>query len=605
MKKYIAIVVCAILSIAALVLPMGTDARSNGKGGGSSTSIKDVSQLNTLLENADNGGVATYSYNYSEGLDIDRYSLNIVNAQMNVEQGSTDNEFDAKEGYVNVFTDKVHPHTGLPYSTRVTNLHLSATNSKGKFVTDFDFVTFVDLDMNTGMVKVAYQQDGETWFEGNEEIGNAYCSGSDLGLDLQEATAKITVYKDQALTEKANVNIKKAQLFALMSEEGEVAHIKYSNGERFVDGYISSTKYRAAYVMVKHNDGVNDSLTRIWGELPSGTPDRKTYNDAKWDIYETKYLNAKDRLAKKVTYRQGAIIRYYGNENFTYLSKFYRVAKVGHMVDGELKIGYVDSGTLMKLEISQLSKVDTINSHNGSAKMYVTSDAVYTTLQIHSTIATGTIAKRTFVDAELYVSGKTQLIKFNSIIYQDESLGVTQEDFDFVAALPIREWMTMKDAKIYLDPDKAATATYISPLNELITSQVDEDGCLSWVGFLAEAITTETMDISRKSASLKADFDSAYNDAFYKQVNGEKYEPFKPSEDAEHTMTSQLDVSFKKSKKPTIKASYSYNVPVGDIYINNTSRFEGSADRQVEISNVGATIVPAIVMAEINAFLRG
>ena len=603
MKKYIAIVVCAILSIAALVLPIGTDARSNGKGSGSSTSIKDVSQLNTLLENADNGGVATYSYNYSEGLDIDRYSLNIVNAQMNVEQGSTDNEFDAKEGYINVFTDKVHPHTGLPYSTRVTNLHTSATSSKGKFVTDFDFVTFVDLDMNTGMVKVAYQQDGETWFEGDEEIGNAYCSGSDLGLDMQEATASIKVYSDETLT-TVKKTIKKTQLFALIGVDGDIAHIKYSNGKGFVDGYISSTKYRSAYVMVKHNDNVNDSLTRIWGEIPSGTPDRKAYNDAKWEIYTTKYLG-KDGKTTKTTYRQGQIIRYYGNENFTYLNKFYRVAKIGHVVDGELKIGYIDSAMLMKLEISQLSKVDTINSHNGSAKMYVTSDAVYTTLQIHSTIATGTIAKRTYVDAELYVSGKTQLIKFNSIIYQDESLGVTQEDFDFVAALPIREWMTMKDACIYLDADKAATATYVSPLNELITSQVDEDGCLSWVSFLAQSVTTETLVSNGKTASLKTDYASAYNDAFYKQVNGEKYEPFKPSEDAEHTMSSQLDVSFKKSKNPTIKASYSYSVPVGDIYINNTSRFEGSADRQVEISNVGTTIVPAIVMAEINAFARG
>lgn len=605
MKKYIAIVVCAILSITALVLPIGTNARSNAKGNGSNLSVTDVNALNTLLDNADNGGVATYSYTYNEGLNIDRYSLNIINAQMNIEQGSTDNEFDAKEGYVNVYSNKVHPETERPYTTRVKNLHVSDTNTKGKFASDFDFITFADMDMNTGMVKVEYQQDNASWFAGNDpDFGDAYCSGSDLGLDMQEATATIKVYASPVSTD-VEFEIAKGQLFVLVGEENGKTHIKYSEGDGFVDGYISSTKYKSAYVMVKHNDAVNDILTKKWSKLSQQDPDRKTYIGASWELYSTKYLSAKNPDDDFVKYvRQGEIIRYYETVNHTYDGTYIRAAKIGYVdSQGALKNAYIDATELMKLEITRLSKPDTINEQSGSANMYVTKDSVYTTLQIQSTIATGTIATRSYVDAELFVKGNVQLIKFNSVLFQDESLDKSDEELNFVAALPIREWITMEDAKIFLNPADAATAPFVNPLNELITSQVGANGCLLWIDFLADATSPELLVANGKSASLKADYNTDLNEAFYYAVNGLGYNNFKPTDDSNPGLVSKLDVSFKKAKNPTIDTAYSFSVPNGDIFLGNTARFEAASERKVVISNVGNTIVPNVVMAEINALL--
>ena len=64
MKKYVSLIVCAILSLTALFLPIGKDARFDGKGSGKNESVTNISELNKVLE----GKSGTYTFEFDEGL---------------------------------------------------------------------------------------------------------------------------------------------------------------------------------------------------------------------------------------------------------------------------------------------------------------------------------------------------------------------------------------------------------------------------------------------------------------------------------------------------------------------------------------------------------
>lgn len=624
MKKYIAIIVCAIISLTALFLPIGTGARSDGKGSGSRTSVTEIGQLSAVMKGASSGKSATYSYTFNEGLNIGRYSLDIADAQANTVQGENTGIY-AKEGYVRILSPNTQNPLNKAYVQRVRDLHTGSRDSAsyGAFTTGTDYVVFKDFDINSGLVKVEYQTDDGSW-----TAQGGYSSASDLGLDVQEATKDINVYATATATEPT-FTIAKGQLFILEGTENGKKLIKYSEGAGFVDGYISGNDFKSTYVLVKFNDELDLELDNAnYDPEANGS----TYKSKSWKFFATKYLDkvlAKDFDAEKDTInqelgtnfdkfnqffsyalskvdqiRQGDIVRFYKNVNSTINKKYIRAAEVSIYVNGERKLGYVDATELTKVATTVISKSHTSNMDDGNAVTYINGAEVYTHVQLHSTNASGTIAKRSYVDAEFYFNKtkNAQLVKFNSLLFQDKSLTANPADIEFIKGLAIREWMTLEDAKIYLDQSVAATKDFINPLNNLIVKHVDVNGSIKWANVLA-TVSADSFVKEGSELNLKNDLQVDFNDLYYFITNGNAYDTYKPSDDVDPIKTSALNISLKNSKAPVINTTYTYSVPTGDICVHNTADFYTSSDRQIVIENIDCTVIPSIVLSEVNSII--
>ncbi len=590
MKKYVSLIVCAILSLTALFLPIGKDARFDGKGSGKNESVTNISELNKVLE----GKSGTYTFEFDEGLSLDRYSLYIKQAN-----AADDKQVD----YVPVYVDG--------FASRVTDLHASNKNSKGygRLANDLDFVSFVDLDMKNGMVKIEYQNDSfgkgdySTW----TSIG--YCSATELGMDTREADEAIVIYSDSDLTNQVmTMDVK--DVFVYEGSEDGAIKVRYSEGDGITIGYIkSSAKFTAIKVMVYAPDGSTSSL-KVFSNKIIGK-----YNKEDTRFATTlEWMNANKAAANLAV---GSVFRYYGSQRevYRYQNKVtnqtsettVESATISYNTGSSWEKGYIENGSAYIVAASVFSERWVNNSQSGKIKLFVESPTCYyAQIQLDITMANGTFEiYRTAFDAELYVNGDVELIKFNTFFHQDDG-GKTNDaerealktKMAFVDATKVNQWVTTEEAKIYLDAAEAANAEFVSPFNEFANKYL-YNGNLVW----ALALSNFGADIYQADGSeysIKENLAKDFCQSYYHLVAGSGYDYYLPSaQDIPVNLSSYLDIDLSDSERPVIKSNYIYELPEGDIYKHNSSVFESASDRTLVIENIGNTIIPKVVAKEI------
>lgn len=582
MKKYVALIVCAILALTALFLPIGHDARSDGEGNGTNQKVNSIKELTEVL----GGKSATYTFKYREGLTVSRYSFDIPLYGSDEANQQTD--------IVNVYQDETCFH-------RVTDLNAGNTAQKGygAFVDDINYGYFIGYNMDNGLVKVAYQNDGGS-------LSYGYSSASELGMLVKEAQAKIPVYSDSAYTDKV-MTIAKNQVFILDSAE-DTTKIKYSDGESFQIGYIkSNASFKDVKIMVSFNNKIDLDTTGVENtknankiaafktayqlKLPQGNMDQATWMDR----LTPTYLN------------QGTVYRYYGAKRAVAGDAVIDSAQIRYKGADGWVTAYIDLSAAHIVEASYFERMHTDNLDEGTIKLYVTDEGtVYAQIKSEITLMTEPTAKRYAIDAEMYLSDKGSLVKFNNLYYEDEggSTGIFKETYEknanFVAGIELAKWMSLQEAKLVADV--ASGDNYISPFRIFIDKYFTENGGLQWTKFLS-MLDSSVLAQDGSEYTLKDSYQQAFCETYYVQAIGLGYEHLLPDLNTERA--SSIDIDLSDAKRPVIKTNFKVKLLGADIYKHNSSTFESGSDRTLVIENIGNTIVPKIVAEEVNQLLKG
>lgn len=582
MKKYVSLIVCAIITLVALIVPIGSGARYDGKGSGKNKSVETLNELSTALK----GDSATYTFNYSEGIDINRHSLSIY----------LENYQDITEtAYITVYKD-------ANLDRRVTDLHKSnvLSDGYGRLSNNQDFFYFVSMDMNTGIVKISYQ---------NDDFGTSigYCSASDLGLATKEATGDITIYSNTKKTEEV-ATIEKGQIFILLEEEDGVQAVEYSDGEEFSKGYISSNSFQDVYVSVfynrdKENDAINGTNT--------STAFLQTYSK-----------NTLQKAYKVEEVQHGDVYRYYSSNSIKYQEgatrKVANYSEISILVNDEWVSRFAGTKELTaRVKAFPYDKKYSSGYDKGEIKVFQTKDMVYAQVEAETSLAHGNSATRTTINVEFILTATKSLIKINSFFYADESgLFSNKEAMKFLTGsedgkqfakgqIKINEWIDAKDAKIYFNSIDKPTDEFYNPLNFFIEKYFNADGSLKFVDFLANVIDSNSFTQDGKHAEIKSSISKeAVRETLYGLVFGNKFDDYEPINKPDDIKDDgHITIDFSNKKMPVIKSKCMYLMPEIDVFTHSSSTFTTASDRTLVVENVGNTIVPKVVLEEVKSLL--
>ena len=594
MKKYVSLIVCAIITLAALIIPIGSGARYDGEGSGKNQSVKNLNELSTALK----GSSATYTFTYSEGLDIERHSLRIFRENYQDETETSN---------VTVFQNE-------DLTLRVTDLHSNNETAVGygRLADKYDFVNYVDMDMNTGIVKIKYQNDNYGKVEVSEDLwlSFGYASASDLGLDTKEATDAIAVYSNSAKTQKV-LDIQKGQILILESEEDGVKTIKYSTGDGLKTGYINSSSYKDVYVSSYFDEAIEKLVKE-------GTPVNPYSGES---FFNQNTLQG----ARAGVLSHGRNYRFYTSDRATFtnslgLEQVVQYAEIGVLEGGQWKTQYCSAKAInTRVESSPFNRAFTGNYDKGTIKVFQTADGVYAQVNSEMTLAHNRDNIRTTINAEFFLKGDKNLIKINSFFFADESGTKNEDALEFLTGsrdgkefgqgqIKINEWVDAKDAKIYFNMTNRPADEFINPLNFFVDKYFNADGSLKYTDFLTFIIDSDVLEQNGKQALVKSTItESSVCDGLYYQVFGNAYDRFIPTtQTAKDVKTGIIDIDFSNKKMPVIKTKYIYELPEISIYdntVDSTSKFISSSDRTIAIENIGNTVIPKVVMQEVKALL--
>ena len=580
MKKYVSLIVCAIITLVALIVPIGSGARYDGKGSGKNKSVETLTELSTALK----GDSATYTFSYSEGIDINRHSLSIY----------LENYQDITQtAYITIYKD-------ANLDRRVTDLHASnvLSDGYGRLSCNQDFFYFVSMDMDTGIVKISYQNDA---FE--TSIG--YCSASDLGLATKEATGDITIYSNTKKTDEV-ATIEKGQIFILLEEEDGVQAVEYSDGEEFSKGYISSNSFQDVYVSVFYNrDKEKDAI--------NGTNDSNVF----LQVYSK---NTLQRAYKAEEVQHGDVYRYYSSNSIKYQEgatrKVANYSVISILVNGEWETRYAGTKELTaRVKAFPYDKKYTSGYDKGEIKVFQTKDMIYAQVEAETSLAHGTSATRTTINAEFILTATKSLIKINSFFYADESgIYSNKEAMKFLTGsedgkqfakgqIKINEWIDAVDAKIYFNgtPD----GEMYNPLNFFIEKYFNADGTLKFADFIAGYIDAGVLTQEGKHAEVKSSISTdSVRETLYSLVYGNKFEDYEPINKPDDIKDDgHITIDFSNKKMPIIKSKCMYLMPEIDVFTHSSSTFTTASDRTLVVENVGNTIVPKVVLDEVKTLL--
>jgi hypothetical protein len=595
MKKYVSLIVCAILSLTALFIPIGSDARSNGKGPGKNETVNNLSELKQAL----NGKSGTYTFEFDEGVSLDRYSLLIPSYYTVVkDDGTVDNSI---KDNVSVYKPNL--------SGRVDDLHASGSKESkgyGRFADDYDFVFFKDLNMKTGMVTVEYQNDNYAKGDINNCTSEGLSSATELGLDTYEAKQAIKIYSNSGLTQEVmTMDIK--DVFIVDGSENGAVKIYYSQGNGFEVGYISSSsQYTYIRIMVFEMDGAD--FLKVYNNKYVGkyaTDDSQFANTAA-------VIAANKEALKLPTY---SVFRYYGSQRtvYNYTSKKTQ-QKTSTTIEsatiscidpssGEWKNGYIQNSAAHIVNAESFAEKWVLSSQKGSIKLFVESaDCYYAQIDLDITINNGTLKTyRTAYNAELYVKGDLELIKFNHFFFKDGRDAKNKEVIatkEFISKTKINEWTPTEQLKIYLNPADAATAEFVSPLNEFANRYLF-GGKLAWAQLIG-SVNPNAFDADGDEYTLKNQFTNDFCDVYYTAANGTDYNVYIPNDSIlALDRSASLNIDLSDSDRPIIKSNYIFGLSDGNIFKHNTAGFESGSDRTLIIENIGNTVVPSVVVKEI------
>ncbi len=589
MKKYVSLIVCAFITLAALIIPIGSGARYDGKGPGRNQSVENLKELSTALD----GDSLTYTFSYSEGIDIKRHSLNIyIENYQDITQTS----------YITVYQNE-------DLDRRVTDLHTANKNSDGfgRLANNMDYLYYVSMDMNTGIVKINYQNDNYGKSDVDESLWTSYgyCSASDLGLDTKEATGEITVYSNSAKTSEATT-IQEGQIFILLGEDDGVKSIEYSDGVEFKKGYISSNSYQNAYVSVYYNrDQEKDAI------------DGTDLSDA---FLQTYSKNTLQKAYKDGQINHGDTYRYYSSNSVKYnegaLRKMANYSVISVLEGGKWVTKYATTKDLTsRVETTPYDKSFTSGYDRGEIKVFQTKDMIYAQVEAETSLAHGSLATRTTINAEFILTEDKNLIKINSFFYADESgRSSNKEGMKFLTGsedgkqlsqgqIKINKWVDAKDAKIYFNgtPD----GEIYNPLNFFIEKYFNADGTFKFNNFIASVIDSNLFVQDGKQAEIKSSISKdAIRESLYSLVYGNKFDSFEPENKPEKTKEEAfIEINFSNKKMPVIKSKCIYVLPEISVFSHSSSLFTTASDRTLVVENVGNTVVPKVVLNEVKGLL--
>lgn len=589
MKKYVSLIVCAVITLVALIVPIGNGARYDGKGSGKNQSVENLSELSTALK----GDSLTYTFSYSEGIDINRHSLSIyIENYQDITQTA----------YITVYQSE-------DLDRRVTDLHKGNKNSDGfgRLSNNMDYLYFVSMDMNTGIVKINYQNDnyGNAAIDEDLWTSYGYCSASDLGLDTKEATGEITVYSNSAKTSEATT-IQEGQIFILLGENDGVKSIEYSDGVEFKKGYISSNSYQNTYVSVYYNkDQEKDAI------------DGTDLSDA---FLQTYSKNTCQKSFKDGEINHGDTYRYYSSNSVKYndgpTRKVTNYSVISVLEGGEWKTKYAISKDLNgRVDTTPYDKTYTSGYDRGEIKVFQTKDMVYAQVEAETSLAHSTSATRTTINAEFILTENKNLIKINSFFYADESgVNSNKEAMKFLTGsedgkqlaqgqIKINQWVDTEDAKIYFNgtPD----GEIYNPLNFFIEKYFNADGTLKFNDFMVSVIDSNSLVQDGKHAEVKSSIGKdVVRESLYKLVYGEKFDSFEPVNKPDKIKSDgSIEISFNNKKMPVIKTKSMYVMPEISVFVHSSSLFTTASDRTLVVENVGNTVVPKVVLNEVKSLL--
>ena len=588
MKKYVSLIVCAIITFVALIVPIGSGARYNGKGSGSNNSVKSLSELSTSLK----GNSATYTLSYSEGIDINRHSLTIL------EENYQD---ETKTAYVNVFVDQ-------NLNKRVSNLHSPSgedSPSFGKLANNYDYMYFISMDMDLGIVKINYQNDdyGKAEIPKENWTSYGYSSASDLGLDTKEATSAITVYSDSARKTEA-FTIKKDQVFIVTAEEDGVKTIQYCEGydSEFKKGYISSNSYQDVYVSV-------------YFDVKEET-DIKNETDEHKQNFFLAYNNKRLNQGLTNVYH-GDCYRYYSSGREKGSAVEYSEIRV--LIDGTWTTKYCKANSIKnRVEAMPYNKIFTSGYDKGEIKVFQTKDLIYAQVEAETSLAHGSESlTRTTINAEFILTANKSLVKINSFFYADESgPNANTEGMKYLTgsedgkslsqgSVKVNQWVDAKDAKIYFKNADRPEGEFYNPLNFFIDKYFNADGTLKYTDFITAIIDSNSLEQNGKQAVVKSSIkQELVREGLYSIVFGDKYNSFQPINTPEEIRESaSIEIDFRNKKAPVIKSKYMYFMPEISVFEHSTSLFTTASDRTLVVENVGNTVVPKVVLDEVKGLL--
>ncbi len=560
--------------------PVDFNTLGNGKGNGQNSSVTDYTSLQTALN-----GYSTITMEYKDSFGLGLYTLEIPDFYW---EGSYD--------YVPVYK--------ADFTGRVEDLHTANTSSLiyGRLAHDFDYISFVDFDMKTGIAKIVYLNDSKTF-----SIG--YCSLSELGFNVYEANQPIDIYADSTFSNKLLTTPIKDVLVVVESTPNYIK-VKYSVGNGFKDGYIKTTAdITPIRIMVFEDDSNSSAGLNVYDNKIVGNYAK---DDNRFDGNLLEWVKANKEKLKLPTY---SIFRYYGFQeeiyqytsiqNGTETQRPINSATISFIdsADNQWKTGYVQGNDAYIVQ-AKLNKVDVLdraeegkikvfNTENG---VYIQIDAEYTAIRASSNILEYHYA----INAEIFVNENQSFIKINSFDIDGENYanyrgigfnGVRNDDLyrQYIGNLVCGCWKTFEELNFILDKEVALTSDFVSPFNIFLENHFNADGSLKMAKYLNQINKIDNQKTGNSEIMLEL---IGYENMFDIVSPVDKHSDLK------------VDINYGATEKTEIDMDYSINVEDANVFESPISNIDLSIDRTLTVENVDNTVIPSKVLQEINAIIN-